>query len=75
MSHEIEMRILNIQLDIEYYTSYKFGLYQFIIEQNRFVNHKSRLSSDQLTLLFKEINLVDSVIFKLKQSIGEWAYT
>ena len=51
--------------DIEYYKSYKFGLYEFIMANYGSLNSNTKLPAKKIIRLFKEITAMDQKIENL----------
>ena len=59
----------DIRADIEYFKSYKFGLYAFIMENYGAKHHYDKIPPQQIIMIFKEITAVDNHITMLYRII------
>lgn len=72
MSTNHRFEFLNIESEnIEYYTSYKNSLCQFIIRNGTYnggvkLKKRERINTEQMTKLLKEIQDIEVLIYKLK---------
>ena len=69
MTNEIKEILIEIKSDIEEYKKYKFGIYEFILQNYYSSKHSEKIPPEKIIKLFKEISNIDTHIEKLNRII------
>ena len=71
MASNREKMLNGIRKDIEYYKSYKFGLYAFVMENYASLKHGDKIPPEKIVMIFKEITAMDrkiDILYKIIRS-------